>query len=324
MKKTLFYLFAFFLILCSYSLTALAQNAAVMFNIERLTFTAMKFARTDEKKVSFSVAMSQALQNGDITQDEYQELSKFSKIEYFNYLQVARHLAIKAEKERNRLRGSEEGITANLLIAKTFIEIARVFPTPPEPFIPRKLWSAPAQAVRFLEDASQSLGFYQAGGDPKSAVALFNFHIALGFDELRSLDLPPLALKTGEETYSQRQLYNAVKDHLESAVSISSGKRMIRQHEFYRLILEAFKKGGAHAFRPAIVEWGVIRNRETGLIDQENPWNRRMNSIYNKAKKKAGESTLDSKSFRIAGILIKAFTPKWLNIGISIFQELDR
>jgi hypothetical protein len=295
-----------------------------MFNIERLTSTAMKFARTDERKVLFSDAMSHALRKSDITQGEYQELSKFSKVPYMNYLHVARHLAIKAEKERNRLRVSQDRITANLLVAKTFIEIARVFPTPPEPFSPKKLWSAPAQAVRFLEETSQSLGFYQSGGGSKAAVALFNFHIALGFDELRSLDLPPLALKTGEATYSQRELYNAVKDHLESAVSISSGKRIIRQHEFYRLILEVVKKGGAHAFRPAIVEWGAIRNQETGLIDQENGWNRTMSSIYNKATKKAEESALDSRSFRIAGILIKAFTPKWLDIGVSIFQELDR
>ncbi len=324
MKKMSLYFFTFLFMLCTFSLTSLAQDIVVLSQIERLTFTAMKFARTDEFTVSFDVALSQALRNGDITQAEYRELFKYSNLKYSNYLQAARHLAIKAEKEKNRLRGSEESITANLLIAKTYIEIARVFPTPPEPFIPKKLWSAPAQAVRFLEESSQSLGFYQWGGAPRYTIALFNFHIALGFDELRSLNLPPLSLKTGEVTYSQRQLYNAAKDHLESAVSITSGKGMIRQHEFYRLILETFKKGGVYAFRPPIVEWGTIRNPNTGLIDANNPWNRRINSIYNEAKKKAAESTLDSKSFRIARILIRAFTPKWLNIGISLFQELGR
>lgn len=321
MKKVLLCLFTLLFGLGAFSVIALAQDSDFFIQIERLTFAAMKFANTDYK-VPFSSAISQAVQRRDITQAEYQELLQYSHVKESKYLQVARHLAAKAEKESHHLRAPEESITAKLLFAKTYIEIARVFPTPPEPFVRGTVWSAPAQAVRLLEEASELLGFYQSGGAPRYTIALFNFHIALGFDELRSLNLPRRALRAGEITYSQRENYHAAKDHLESAVEIASGTTLIRQHEFYRLILVAFKEGGADAFRPPIIEWGTIRDRETGSIDPQNEWNQRMHWIYDEAKRKARKSGLDSKTYRIAKILLKAFTPKWVSIGISIFQEL--
>jgi hypothetical protein len=324
MKKLTLAITLFNLLTMANAASAFGQDVEIMYYIERLTNTAIRFARSDEQKVTVKAAAEQAIQQRDITQREYQEILSLPEPLYFKLGNVARHLAIMAERAGAQLKGTENRITANLLIAKVYIEITLVFPTPPDSYNPGKLWSAPAQAVQFLELAAESLGFFQWGGQPNSAIALFNFHIALGFDELRSMNLPQKALEFAETTYSQRQLYHAFIDHLESAVSLSTSKHILRQHEFYRLILEAAKQSGAHGFRPPIVDWGLIINPQTRKIDENNRWNRAMYGIYAAAERKADKSPLDSKTFRIAEILFKAFTPKWINIGISIFKELGR
>jgi hypothetical protein len=322
MKKTKSFIFVLIHLAVLNTVSAFGQDAKLMNYIERITNTGVNFARTNDQKVTVKAAAYKAVQLQDISQIEYQEILNLPEPAFFKLINVARHFAIKAEKASTQLKRTDNRITANLLIAKVYIEITRVFPTPDDPYHSDKLWSAPAQAVKFLEKASESLGFFQWEGQSNSTVALFNFHIALGFDELRSMDIPAEALKSVEKTYSQRQLYHAFIDHLESAVSLSTNKRMARQHEFYRLILEVGKQGGANAFRPAISEWGIIINPQTGKIDNNNRWNRAMFGIYAAAAKKNDKSTVDSKTFRIAEILFRAFTPKWVNIGISIFKEL--
>ena len=295
MKKTKLSIFVFVYLALLNAVSAFGQDAELMNYIEKITNTGIRFARTNELKVTVKAAADKAIQHRDITQIEYREILNLPEPIYFKLGNVARHLAIKAEKASAQLKGTENSITANLLIAKVYIEITHVFPTPPDSYHPGEFWSAPAQAVKFLEQAGENLGYFQLSGRLNSAAALFNFHIALGFDELRSINLPPKTFEFAEETYSQRQLYHAFIDHLESAVSLSTGKQMARQHEFYSLILEVAKQSGVHGFRPPIVEWGIKINPQTRKVDKNDRWNRAMFGIYAAAEKKADKIKSEKK-----------------------------